>query len=314
MTFKRKTLTTLASIAAIGTALSLTACGGGGDPLASDDGGSDAGSESIIVGSADFAESQLLAVIYAQVLSDAGYDVEEKLNIGSREVYLTALEDGSIDLIPEYNGYLLQELDPEADTSDRESIYEQLLEKLPEGITVLDWAEAENTNVLVVQPDFAEQHGGLETISDLAAADDGTFSLAGPPEWRTRPKTGLPGIEATYGVDFSDRYQILDGGGPLSLAAVVNGQVDVAMLLSSDPAIADNDLHALEDDKVIFPPANIMPMISEDKLDDKVEKTLNSVTEKLALDDLMAMNGRVNDGDDLEVIATEWLESVDLKK
>ncbi len=304
----------LTAVLAAGTAVSLTACGGGGDPLSSDDGGGSGGSsgDSIIVGSADFAESQLLATIYAQALENAGVEIEERPNIGSREVYLTALKDGSIDLIPEYNGYLLQELDPEADTSDRDGIQEQLLEKLPEGITVLDWAEAENTNVLVVTREFSDEHGGLETISDLAEADDGTFTLAGPPEWRTRPKTGVPGIADTYGIDFSDRFEILDGGGPLSLAAVTNGQVDVAMLLSSDPAIAENDLVALEDDKVIFPPANIQPMISEDKLTPEVEEALDAVTAELTLDELMAMNGRVNEGTDLSVIASEWLESVGL--
>lgn len=302
----------LTAVVAAGAAIGLTACGGGGDPLGGDGGGAGSDGDSIIVGSADFAESQLLATIYAQALAGAGIDVSEQPNIGSREVYLTAIEDGSIDLIPEYNGYLLQELDPEADTSDRDLIYEQLLEKLPEGITVLDWAAAENTNVLVVTQEFSQTHGGLETISDLAAADDGTFTLAGPPEWRTRPKTGVPGIAETYGVDFSDRFEILDGGGPLSLTAVVNGQVDIAMLLSSDPAIAENDLVALEDDEVIFPPANIMAMISTAKLTPEVEDVLNSVAANLTIEDLMAMNGRVNDGTDLGEIASDWLTSVGL--
>lgn len=312
---KKRTSRLMTTLIAASAIVGLTACGGGGDPLAGDtgtdpDGGSGAGASAIIVGSADFAESQLLASIYAQALSDIGYEVNEKPNIGSREVYLTALTDGSIDLIPEYNGYLLQELDPEADTSDRQGIYDQLIEKLPDGVTVLDWADAENTNTLVVTQEFADEHGGLETISDLAEVDDGSFTLAGPPEWRSRPKTGIPGIRDTYGLDFENRYQILDGGGPLSLAAIVNGQVDVTMLLSSDPAIAENELVALVDDKVIFPPANIQPLISEDVLDDEVEAQLNRVTEALTIDDLMAMNGRVNAGDDLEAIAGDWLAEV----
>lgn len=309
----RTTTKLLATVASLGLAAALTACGG--DPLGNDTSPTttgDAGAtvDSIIVGSADFAESQLLATIYSVALSDIGIEVEEKHDIGSREVYLTALTDGSIDLIPEYNGYLLQELEAEADTSDRERIADQLHELLPEGVTVLDWASAENTNVLVVRPDFAEQHGGLQTISDLAAADDGTFTLAGPPEWRTRPKTGVPGIRDTYGIDFSDRFQILDGGGVLSLTAVTNGQVDVTMLLSSDPAIAENGLVALEDDKVIFPPANIMPMLSIDVASDEVRERLNALTAELTIEHLMAMNGRVNQGDDMRVIATDWLTEV----
>lgn len=298
---------------AAGVAVGLVACGGG-DPLAAGNGDDAASRDSIIVGSADFAESQLLGTIYAQVLENAGVEVEERPNIGSREVYLTAIQDGSIDLIPEYNGYLLQQIVPDADTSDRENITKQLYDVLPEGVTVLDWASAENTNVLVVTQEFSDAHGGLASISELAEANaaseeagEGTFSLAGPPEWRTRPKTGLPGIRDSYGLDFADTFQVLDGGGPLSLTAVVNGQVDVAMLLSSDPAIADNDLVALEDDKVIFPPANIMPMISEAKASDTVRDALNEVTAALTIDDLMMMNGRVNEGIDFEVIASDWL-------
>lgn len=305
---KKRLLTTLL---AAGTALALTACGGG-DPLADDTDTKAANSDTITVGSADFAESQLLGTIYVLTLEEAGYDTAEKFNIGSREVYITALTDGSIDLIPEYNGYLLEELNPDADTSDRQKIYDQLLEELPDGLTVLEWADAENTNTLVVTEEFAEEHGGLTTISDLAEADDGSFTLAGPPEWRSRPNTGIPGIRDTYGIDFENRYEILDSGGPLSLAAIVNGQVDVTMLLSSDPAIAENNLVALEDDKVIFPPANIQPLINEEKLDDGVEKALNDVTEALTIEDLMEMNGRVNDGDDLEDIARDWLSDVGL--
>lgn len=312
MKMKKKLFST---VLAAGVATGLVACGGG-DPLAADSNGASEGSsgESIIVGSADFAESQLLGTVYAQVLENAGLEVEERPNIGSREVYLTAIQDGSIDLIPEYNGYLLQQIVPDADTSDRDDISVQLADVLPEGVIVLDWAEAENTNVLVVTQEFSEAHGGLETISDLAAANaaseeagEGTFSLAGPPEWRTRPKTGVPGIRDTYGLDFTDTFQILDGGGPLSLTAVVNGQVDVAMLLSSDPAIAENDLVALTDDLVIFPPANIMPMINESQASDEVVDALNAVTAALSMEDLMMMNGRVNDGTDFSVIASEWL-------
>lgn len=309
MNTKMKGLTAGLAISAL---LGLTACGGGGDPLANDGGDSGGSGESITVGSADFAESQLLATIYSQALSGAGMEVQEQLNIGSREVYITALEDGSIDLIPEYNGYLLEELDPEADTSDRDAIAGQLEETLPDGLMALDPASAENTNTLVVTQEFSEKHGGLETISDLVEADDGSFTLAGPPEWKTRPNTGLPAIEESYGDDFSDRYETLDGGGPLSLSAVVNGQVDVAMLFSSDPAIAENDLVALEDDQVIFPPANIIPLISSDKASDEVVDVLNQVTAALTIEDLMEMNGRVNAGDDLGQIASDWLESVDL--
>lgn len=271
--------------------------------------GSGTSDDAITIGSADFAESQLLAKIYELALNDAGYETKEQPSIGSREVYIEALKDESIDLIPEYNGYLLEEIDPDASVSDRAEIQKALLNALPEGITVLEYSSAENTNTLVVTEEFSNEHGGLATISDLASVDDGNFRLAGPPEWRTRPNTGVPGIRDVYGMDFSDRFETLDGGGPLSLAAIVNGQVEVSMLFSSDPAIAENNLVALTDDKGIFPPANILPLIRESKLDDGIKQTLNGVSKDLVIEDLMMMNGRINAGDDLKVIARDWLDS-----
>lgn len=307
MVNKTKKKTLLAMGVSAGLTLALAACSSGGDPLSSDAPAEESSGGSIIVGSADFAESQLLAKIYELALDDIGIDASEKPNIGSREVYITAITDGSIDLIPEYNGYLLEKLDPEAEFTDRDQIQESLFENLPENVTVLDYASAENTNVLVVTKEFSDEHGGLETISDLAEIDDGTFKLAGPPEWRSRPNTGIPAIRDIYGMDFENRFEILDGGGPLSLAAVVNGQVEISMLFSSDPAISENNLVALTDDKVLFPPANILPMIRTDKVDDAIEAQLNKVSEKLVIEDLMEMNGRVNAGDDLTEIAKDWL-------
>lgn len=255
----------LAGIAAA-AAIALTACSGG-DPMSS--GSGDVGGEpgKIIVGSADFAESQLLATIYSRALQNAGIEVEEKLNIGSREVYLEALRDGSINLLPEYNGSLLNELDGEADSSDPAGIRAQLDELLaPEGIIVLDEAEAENTDTLVVVPDVAAEHG-LVDISDLAPIAH-ELTLAGPAEWKSRFE-GVPGLQEVYGLEFGE-FKVLDAGGPLTLAALQNGQAQLGDMFSSDPAIAENDLVALVDDKGLFPPANILPVIREDAAGDNI--------------------------------------------
>ncbi len=292
----------LAGLAAT-AALALTACAGG-DPMSSDgDGSKD--SSTIIVGSADFSESQLLATIYSHALQNAGVKVEEKLNIGSREVYLQALRDGSIDLLPEYNGYLLSELDPKTSETDRDAIRAQLEEKLaPEGILVLDQAEAENTDVLVVNADVAKQHS-LVNISDLQPVA-GDLVLAGPAEWKSR-HIGLPGLEEVYGLKFKE-FKVLDAGGPLTLAALQNGQAQVGDMFSSDPAIGENGLVSLVDDKGLFLPANIIPVIRKDAATDQVKEILNGISAALTTEDLMAMNGKIAAGDDIGAIADDWLD------
>ncbi|MCO1340298.1 glycine/betaine ABC transporter substrate-binding protein [Kocuria polaris] len=295
---------TLFTALAATAALTLTACGGG-DPLASD-GDTPRDSDAVIVGSADFSESQLLATIYSHALQNAGIAVDEKLNIGSREVYMEALRDGSIDLLPEYNGYLLGELDADAEADNRDTIRTQLEDLLaPEGIVVLDEAEAENTDVLVVTPDVAAEHG-LVTISDLQPIA-GELVLAGPAEWKTR-FVGLPGLQDVYGLEFKE-FKVLDAGGTLTLSALQNGQAQVGDMFSSDPAIEENGLVGLEDDKGLFLPANIVPVIREDSATDEVRDVLNGIAAELTTEDLMAMNRQIAEGDDIGRIADEWLEA-----
>lgn len=289
---------------AVAAVLALPACSGA-DPLSTGAGGSSAADATkIVVGSADFSESQLLATIYSHALKNAGVDVDEKLNIGSREVYMQALKDGSINLLPEYNGYLLGELDPKTTETDRDAIHQQLQEKLnPEGIEVLDAAEAENTDVLVVDAGVAKKND-LATISDLTSVAD-QLVLAGPAEWKTR-QIGLPGLEEVYGLRFKE-FKVLDAGGPLTLSALQNGQAQVGDMFSSDPAIKKGGFVSLVDDKGLFLPANVIPVIRKEVASDDVKKVLDQISAVLTTDDLMAMNGRIAAGDDIQTIADDWI-------
>lgn len=293
---------TFAAIAAI-TTLVLTGCSST-DPMSSGDSDT-AQSDTIIIGSADFSESQLLATIYSHALSNADVKVEEKLNIGSREIYMEALKDGSIDLLPEYNGYLLSELDPDASTTDTATIRTELEKSLPEGITILDESEAQNTDVLVVPQSLADTYD-LHTISDLVPIA-GDLTLAGPSEWKSR-YVGVPGLEEVYGLKFA-KFQVFDAGGPLTLSALINGQADVGDMFSSDPAIEENNLVGLEDDKGLFLPANVLPVIRESKATDKVTDILNQISAALTTEDLMEMNGEIAAGKDIGDIADEWLQA-----
>lgn len=296
-----KKTTAFAALAAV-AALTLSGCASG-DPLAASD--DDTSSESIIIGSADFTESQLIATIYSQALQAAGVDVTEQLNIGSREVYMLALQDGSIDLLPEYAGALLKYLDPESTVSTTDDVIAELQTVLPDGVSLLEEAEAQDKDILAVTQETADTYG-LETISDLVPYAS-ELSLGGPPEWATRVN-GVLGLRDVYGLEFKE-FVPLDAGGPLTMTALTSGQVQVGDIFSTDPGLTSNNLVALEDDKSLFAAENVVPVISSAKLSDLVEETLNAVSAALTTADLIAMNTEAGTGANLADIATAWLEA-----
>lgn len=291
---------------AAAAALTLTACGG--DPMSSSNTQTAASGDSIIVGSADFPESQLIAKIYAEALKSKGVQVTEKPSIGSREVTIPALKDGSIDLMPEYGGALLQYLDSATNAVSSEEVAKELATKIPAGLTMLTPSEAEDKDVLAVKKETADQHN-LKSISDLQpVAKD--LVLGGPPEWKTRIN-GVAGLKSVYGLEFKE-FSALDAGGPLTLNALLSGQVQVADIFSTDPALAANNLVALEDDKNLFLSENIVPVINEKKSTATVKEVLDKVSAALTTEDLIEMNGRVAKFEDIGEIAKDWLKSNNL--
>ncbi|WP_147103922.1 ABC transporter substrate-binding protein [Nesterenkonia populi] len=293
------------SLAAAGT-LVLAACA---DPTAeSDEDGEDADSGAVTVGSADFPESEIVAYLYAHALEDSGVDVSTSMNIGSREAYVPALEDGSIDLIPEYTGNLLFYLDDDSEAADAESINEELPEALEErGLEMLSPAEAESTDAVVVTSETAEEWE-LTTIADLAdRSEDITF--AGPPEFQER-SVGLPGLEENYGLSVSSYTPISDGGGPATVDALVGGDVTAANIFTTSPALPENDLVVLEDPESNFPAQQVVPIISSDALDDEIAETLDSVSGLLSTEELIELNDRVGGSENQEPsdAAMEWLQ------
>ncbi|HVX18938.1 MAG TPA: glycine betaine ABC transporter substrate-binding protein [Acidimicrobiales bacterium] len=155
----------------------------------------------IKVGSANFPESQIVGDLYYEALKSAGVTVENKPNIGAREVYLPALENGSLDLVPEFTATLLTFLDPKATVSQDLATVTADAKKLAEakGFTLLTPAPADDVNVYVVRSDTASKYG-LKTISDLAKVKD-ELTMGGPPECPTREPC-LLGLEKVYGLKF----------------------------------------------------------------------------------------------------------------
>jgi osmoprotectant transport system substrate-binding protein len=260
-------------------------------------------SGSITIGSADFSESQLVATIYSQALQDAGVDVTERLNIGTREVYIAAVQDGSIDLVPDYAGSLLKHLNADSESATTEEVLAELETALPEDLVMGEASDAQNKGVIVVRSETADEFD-LSSVADLAEYND-QFSLGTNPEYMER-WTGAIGMEELYGVKFADNA-MLDAGGPLTMSAITSGQVDVAYLFSTDPGITANDLVVLEDEKAVFGTENILPILRSDVASDAVLEVLNAVSAALTTEHLIEMNTEAATGKALSDIASEWL-------
>lgn len=261
----------------------------------------------ITVGSANFSESALVAELYAQALEAEGLPVERQLFVGPRDIYRPALESGELDLVPEYIGTMLTNLDgvPSADSAETFADLQALW--APEGITVLDYAEAQDRNGLVVTRATADELD-LASTSDLVAVN-GTLVLGGPPECPDRPQC-LIGFEDVYGLAFAE-FKPLDAGGPITVTALESGEIDVAVLFTSSGVILAKDFVLLADDKGLQPADNIAPAIRTaivDAYGDRVRNALNAVSEALTTEELIALNKRVEiDGEDPDAVATDWL-------
>ena len=266
------------AVTATAAMLAVAACGSASnDPLAPGGATTTSTAGTIIVGSANFPENALLAEIYAGALTAKGVKVEKKLNIGSREVYIPALRDGEIDLIPEYTGVLDQYFNKSAKATDADGVYAELKAAVPATLTILDKSAAEDKDAVVVTKETAAKLG-LKSIGDLASkAKD--LSLGGPPEWKTRP-TGVPGLKKLYNLDFKT-FRALDTGGPLSVQALKNGQVDAVDLFTTDPSIADNGFVILDDPKSLFAAQNVVPLITKTKVNTVITDALNAASAKL---------------------------------
>ena len=284
--------------------LAVASCGSSSDPLASTGSTATAASGTIVVGSANFPESALLAEIYAGALSAKGIKVDKKLNIGSRETYIPALKDGSIDLIPEYTGVLAQYFNKNVTATDAAGVYAELKAAVPSTLTVLDKSAAEDKDAVVVTKETAAKLG-VKSIADLQPLAK-NLTLGGPPEWKTRP-TGVPGLKKFYNLDFKT-FRPLDAGGPLSVQALKNGQVDAVNLFTTDPSIAANGFVILDDPKSLFAAQNVVPLITKSKVNPTISAALNAISAKLDTATLGALVKEVVvDKKDASVVAKEFL-------
>ncbi|WP_373291958.1 ABC transporter substrate-binding protein [Nocardia pneumoniae] len=301
----------LAAAAALAAAMVLSACGNS-DPLAAS--GSCSG-DGLIVGSANFPESETVANVYAEVLRVNGFAVDTKLNIGSREAYIPAVRQCAISVIPEYTGNLLQYLDKNATATSAADIDSALGAALGDGLAIGTPAPGEDSDAVVVTRATAERWN-LRTIGDLAA-HSAEVKFGAPAEFQERPG-GLPGLKKNYNLDIAANnfVPIADGGGPATVRALVEGQVTAANIFTTSPAIAQNNLVVLQDPKHNFPAQNVVPLLNAAKKSDKALAALNAVSAKLTTAELIKLNEAVSGTSKTEpkAAATAWVAAQGLNK
>ncbi|MEU4242613.1 ABC transporter substrate-binding protein [Actinoplanes sp. NPDC026619] len=296
------------AVAAFALLLSLSACGANDDPLSKDTTtGSSSAPGSITIGSANFAESELLGEIYAQALEAKGVTVKRQFNIGARELYLKALQDGSIDLLPEYNGALLSALakgGAPAGVSKPEDVLTELKKVLPSGTEVLEQSAAEDKDTLTVTAATAAKYN-LKSIADLTPVAS-KLSIGAGPEWQERYQ-GLKGLKELYNIQFKT-FKPLDAGGPLTVNALVKGQIDVGNIFSTDSSIATNKFVVLDDPKNLYLAENILPLIRTAANSPTVSGALNAVSAKLTTENLTTYLAKVQvDKQDTAAVAKAFL-------
>lgn len=271
--------------------------------------GSKGAAGTITVGSKDFTEGEIISEIYALALEDAGFTVKRSFDIAG-SVIATALEKGEIDLYPEYTGTaLLTVLKAEMET-DPQAVYETVKKQYKKkwDLVWLDMAEAADSQALVITTKAAEQYG-IKTISDLQAhASELRFASQGEFDERS---DGLPALEAAYGAfDWKGHTSFNNG---LKYEVLRNDEADVAPVYTTEGQLVDDAFTLLEDDKHVWPPYNVAPVVRGEVLDANpdIEDVLNAVSKQLTTKGLTELNAKVDiDKQDYEDVAAEFFDSL----
>lgn len=280
----------------VGAALALSGCASG-DPL--DPGTEPETGETIVVGSQAYYSNEIVAEIYAQALENAGFDVERQFQIGQRDAYLPALESGEVDLFPEYTGNLLQFYSPDTTATASDEVYAELVDALPEGLTVLEQSSATDQDSYNVTAAFAEENS-LVTIGDLAGLSV-PLTLGGAPELEERPY-GPTGLLEVYGVTVG-----FTATGDTTVEDLLAGTVNIANVYSADPRIQTEGLVTLEDPEGLFLASNVVPLVNAE-IADQIADIINAVSAKLTPEGLVALNVQSTvDQQSSADIATAWL-------
>ncbi|NET32660.1 MAG: quaternary ammonium transporter [Cyanothece sp. SIO1E1] len=238
------------------------------------------GDGSIRVGSKDFTEQFIIGEMYALVLEENGFQVQRKLNLGGTPVAQAALTSGAIDLYPEYTGTGLLTVLKQPANSNQQQVFNTVSQAYQAQFNLvwLDPAPMNNTQALAMTQEKAKAYG-IQTISDMAAKAN-ELTMIGPPEFEVR-EDGLPGLQAAYGNFRLKTYKAVDPG--LRYQGLVDGAADVTVAFGTDGEISALNLVVLEDDKKLFPPYQVAPVVRQQTLEANpgIRDVLNTLAPKL---------------------------------
>lgn len=250
---------------------------------------------SIKVGSKNFTESLVIAEIYAQALEAAGFRVTRHMNLGSTQIAMEAIARGDIDLYPEYTGTALIDVLHRPPMSDPHAIYTLVRDEFARryGLRWLQPSPMNDSQGLATTREIAARLN-LRTLSQLSSLAS-RLRLATIPEFLSRPD-GLPGLQKRYGGFHFQSVRTYDIA--LKYRALLDGKADIATAFTTDGTIATNHLVVLTDDKHLWPPYNVAPVVRESlaKSEPKIAQTLDAIAPRITTDVAQAMNAKVEDG------------------
>ena len=264
----------------------------------------------IRVGSKDFTENEIVAELYALALEDAGYKVERIMDISSSVIH-TAIVSNEIDLYPEYTGtglISILKMDP---LTDAHEVYETVKKAYAEqyDLVWLDYAEANDGQGLFISRKASDEYG-ITTISQLQEnASELRFASQGEFDER---EDGLPGLEKVYGPFEWASSRVYDNG--LKYQVVESDEADVSPAYTTEGRLSETDKFVLlEDDRHVWPPYNLAPVVRGDVLEEnpEIEEILKKVNETLTTASITALNAKVDvDKEEYEDVAGEYWESI----
>ncbi len=256
----------------------------------------------VIVGSGSSLDSELLAYIYAGAIRSTGTSVAVHTEQGGRSGYLAALDAGKVDLIPDYTGALLTEFDSLSTATEADDVFVDLNKSLPEGLSVGDYALAEDRTAIAVAADgpFA----GLTSLTEIASqCAETTVGVTGDPP-RPDPLSIESAVGSGYGCSFTEFKIYPDARAAVD--ALDSGEVGALAVTTASFGPLAADLITLDDDGA-FSAQNVVPLLRNGSLDDGAFETLSVVAGELTTADLAEMIGEARSGGNSDDIAARWL-------
>lgn len=272
--------------------------------------------DKITIGAQTYTETKILAYMYKDLIEqETDLTVDVKEDIETSPIVLEGMQSGDIDMSTQYTGTALSSFTDIENPKDSDATVEQAEEFFGGDdyeFEVLDKIGYANTYQFTVTEELAEEKG-YEKVSDLK--DDADEYKAGfDTAWLERDNDGYPAFQETYGFEFGDTNPMEIG---LVYDAVKNGEMDVVLAYSTDPRIVEYDLQLLEDDENFFPPYDAVPMVREEVLENEpgIEDAIEPLFGAFDEEQISILSGKVdNDGEQIEDVATEYLDEEGLLK